>query len=1321
MPEKVEKKDYNYHSSKLEDLLLRLPSENKGERINLEGCILQALEILFGKSTDYLILGLKACKAHKLGLFHKESIKDFMKKNELVNGYVGSFFAWLVDFFPISFVEILFEEEATIFKHYTKVLMKLYKSPKVTESRLATERQDFNTLSCITKPKIAGLIRYPGVVTYLTKNLMYMNEEERLFLIKRYLKREDFEYYLNTLIDRSQTPEKYRADLDEYLKNGILEDRSGKYSVFMRVYNFIKKNNHKTIEDVGVVERVFDGYSVEEFLQSDIGLIFVTQTIEYIGIYSGSVQKCRDIISRALKSDIPRDISKTLWNTLITNRRVFLECIEKFKIFEDEDLARILIYRRSTSKEEGPSIYKSISYGDGIYRKEAVEYVVESFSTQEITNVMLKQDSDERSFLLECIYRKALLGEFDFRIFEIEDEVWVEKTYDEIFKTLSHNIYDSLVEKRPELLFDYCFRHRDLRRKYFEEIDKENCTIEEGICIHKILRHESKMLKSLKSNKSYAEAVYGDTNEGNEIYMMSTLMDPIPSSNIVEFIYLLTLIRPEDAKYYMCEYFEEICEQATNCLKEESSFDSTDYSKVLSLGDLSLMYLVPFHQMIETMFSVHLRNRYLVYTIMDSLLESIVGGVQNLRLIILKSMDSNSVTSHHIVKYIDTLTPLLHNSNIQICNESRRLLMEIPIITPELVCLKSQMVQSIIDKMYAKSFFKSIRRQQFNHYLCFNTLNMLVQTLTMHIKELKEDVFPILSSLEFIAHPQDLKLVFPVIFESLSSFVIENAFYLDECCSVVASLMKFGGDISFDRLIDNMGLSLRVNKFLVRCLKASNNEIAESVINRIIRKGSGDVDIREDTGEGSLYVEPFFLAYAPELPIFKEYLPIFKPLLKRLFLSSDTMKQEIASKAFESMDILEFLLTCCIIGQWKTRLLCIELFDKKGGEDSRVLAMLFILRNDTHSALRKKALDIWKSKVVNTNSALKDIYRTILGSLGYKESSSPFRDSIMGALSDLITKYSGYVEKYLEDAMNEEHVGSNDNSISNPLGLNKCEEGLKIISKKEVLEVILMECVKSGKYMNQALDFSIQNSSTDIFRLLLQIPSYREKVIEIVGNRIDDLVMSDLFTGDSHLGIDLFKMTGKTSLFKFLKNSDKMSLLESMLIEKEPNTAHIKKLLKCMKPSEKLEKCLLVSDPLYTSTFYGSGEKMDDQGHQRELFIRAFNTLNYQELKPLIIPDYLNLLLDVSYKNVNDSQSLIKILCTTNSLRALERLNYVVSDMEIEDSLFVLSGHLLRNYLSYEKREAVLPSLNLLYKRYSAKLGVFGLMIRRLLDDSGYL
>lgn len=1303
MAAKADQKPRASNSTGFDGLVSLLASAAGGDRLALEGRVLKALEEAFDASRGRLVSDLRMYKAMWPGRLHKESVRLFMRKNELVSEHAGLFLAWIADLLPVGFVEILFEGPDAC-RHYRKVLAKVYASWCSTSARLDVEEHDPGALRGITPARISELVVYPGVAAYMSRHLMCMGEDERLFLISRHLKRGDFEYYLHTLIDDSQDS-RYKACLEEYLCNRVYEGRPQGYSVFMNVYNFAKRSGRERCEDEAVVQRVFEGYDVKELLKSDIGAMFVARTVGCAAQYAGSVERCRRIVEEALEADIPRRASRALWDILSASRGVLVGWIDRFKVFEDEDLGRILLHGRGMRRGEGPSICRAMDYGDGMYRGEAVSYVVGMFSAREIVDVLGRQDSDERDFLLECVYRKALAGEFDLRVLEAEDDVWVDRIFDEMFKTQDDGIYKALCEKRPELVFDYCFRHRGLRRRYFERIDKERCTVEDGICIYRILKHEFEEMGCLGDAESYAAAVYGDCGSGNDVYVMSTAVDPEPCGGIVEFMYLMTLIRPDDAKYYVCEHFGEICEEGRSAgERREDIGGGADHPSVLGISDLSLIRAVPRLQMVETILSVHLKDKYLAYTVMGLVLDSISAGPQAFRLVVLRSMDSSIVTAHHVVGFIDTLAPLLHDSNAHVCSESRRLLMNISIATPELACLQSQMVQSVVDRMYAKSFFDAVCRVQFNHYLCFNGLNMLVQVLTMHMRDLKESVFPILGSLSAIAQAEDLRLVFPVVFESLSAFVVENAFYVDECCRVAGPLMRFGSDVSFDKLIGSMGRALRVSRFLVSCLKMCDAGVVERVVERVVRSG----------GEGG--VEPFFLAYAPELPVFEKYVPVFLPLLKRLFLSSDAVKQDIAARAFESMDVVEFLMVCCITGEWKTRLLCVELLERRGVEDDGVLAMLFILRNDMHSALRKKVLDIWKSMVANTNSVLRRIHGVVLGCLGYKESAGSFHDAVMGALSDLVVKYDGYVERYVTEIMGRMGPEGHGDA-ANPLRLDSGAEGLEICSEGDVVEAILMESARHGKHLDLALDFGARSSSARLLRMLLEAPSHRERAVEAIGRMIDDPAVSRLFVGNSRLGIDLFMMTRKTFLFEFLSSSDRMSLLELILGEQRQSKECIKELLRHMEPSERLEQLLLGSDPVYTSAFYGARAETGDLGHARELFIRAFNSLDHKDLSPLIAPGHLDMLLDVSYKNVKDPEALVGILCSSGSPRAFSRLEQVVSSMDVGDSLFVLCGHLLRSYLFYERRECVLPCLGLVHGRYRGRLGAFDLIVGRLLDE----
>ncbi|TBU15091.1 hypothetical protein CWI42_080080 [Ordospora colligata] len=1290
------------------DLVNNIKDFSGDEKIAFEYKLILFFEQVFETSKSDIVKYVKIYHDAEPRYLHKQSLSMFMKKNELVNDYVASVFTCISGILPIGFVEILFENEC-ICKYYDKVLQRIYGSMKRTRKRLAIEEHDPYAVKSISKDTISNMMKYPGLMLYFTKHMMQMSEDQRIHLIVNYLKREDFEYYLNVLADECNDV-KYKEVLDEYINNGVTAEKSAEYHVFMSLYRYIKTSK----DDQLMFKKILRNYNAVKFIEDSIGEMFVSRTIGYIACRADEVEMCRPIIYSVLKASDSREISDIVWNVLKDKRIMFLECIERFKVPIDQSLASILMHSKGIHQSKRVSISKAMSYGEGIYRNEAVQYINDMFVLNEIVDMVLNTQEDERDVLLECIYRKSLSGEFDARVLRIEDAEWIDKTLDEMFKTMDPGMYEVLISNRPEMAFNYCFRHPELRKRYFDGVDKMKCTVEEAIFIHKILKEEFNTKNNCDTMvNSYAGFVYRDENIGNEIYMASVLANPKQIGNTLEFVYLLTLIRPDDAKYYFCEYFKEICSHANCMLMTENDSLSGGVHDVLGFDDLRMVYSIPVYRMLEYIFSTHLKDKYLVYATMDDLINAIYTGEQCFRLLILKAMNSSVVTPQHLVDFIGMVTVLIHDSNGQVCHESRRLLMEIPVASPELKCLKSQMIQSIMDRIYAKSFFDAFKTQQFNHYVCFNGLNLLVQALNTHMKEFRTDVFPILKSLRFFVHPNDLKSVIPVIFEHLSLFVIENAFYNDECCEVVSSLMRFGARISFESLLNSISQSLRVNKFLVKSLRSCSEEVIDEVISEIIRRGSNKQE------ECEFYIEPFFLAYAPELSVFEKYIPVFTPFLKKLFVDSDHTKQEIAFKAFETMDVTDFLLYCCIVGQWKSRLQCIELFEKKEVADSRMLAMLFILRNDIHSTLRKRAFEIWKSRISNTNLALKDIYTIILGCLKYQGCSGSFHDAIEGALIDIVVKYTKYAEKYVRDVIEHMESGCVDDNIANPLGTGEDLHMLNSVSESEVVEAILIECVKAQKCVDLALEFSIRKCSIGIFKLLLNNSQYRSRVIDVIGERIDDPAICQLFLGNDQLVHDLFLMTKKTFLFKFLSNFHKASLAELLFESEHENAEYIKELMRCSEPSKRMEQLLLAHKPIYTSILYGNLERAQDYGSAVDLFKRAFDALEYMDLTPLIKTQYLEYLLCVSYKNVNELQELVDVLCTVDSIKALERLNEVIGHMNVRD-IFAVCGHLLRNYLSYEKREPVITCLKTLDKKYQNSLGVFGLMIDRILRNDKY-
>jgi hypothetical protein len=1244
------------------------------ESCGAEHAILRKLEKLYGSSKDELLRSVAMCREYGLRKLHKAALVSFMKEYELVDEYLGGFMCWISDLVPLSFADIFLEGNDS-YRAYSRLFSKLYGSTKRTKLDGPSRY-----MPSVNRKFLCLGMRYPGIRRYLLDTVR-MSEEDMVFFITKTTKRGDFEFYLNALVDDSKID---RSVLEEYRNNGVADMDAG-YLVYMRIYRAIIRPEHRCDLAYG---RLMQQYNVKEFVGSEIGVLLICRTIPFLVGHAEDVDGCREILSLIFDLSQEEEIGELLWNECIKKRSVFVHFIDRFTRFRDRTLAEILLHKRKEdhgrTSGERIRLRDIMMYVNGPYESECIEYVVCCYGVEEIVTCLLAQDEDDRDFLYECVHSKAMLQEIDMRVLVLEDETWANRIFDQIFRVPSEELFSELRLRRPELLLEYCCRHGPLRRRYFDMVNKKECSIEEAAAIHKILLCEAPSLDS--ASTSYVKAAYGCDEEGNETYRMGSCVSPVPDGDIIEFMYLLTVIRPGDSRYYFCEYLDEILSAFTR-LSLSGGLGSTVPSKPLAIDDVRDMSAIPRQQMVEAILSANLKDRYVMFIAMDRVLGLLKACSQPLKLVVLRSLDASIVTTH-VPRFTDLLVSLLNDSNANVCMESKRLLNQVPIKSPELLCLRSQLIQAMVGKMYVRPFLTAIRTQMFSNYLCSNGLSLLTQILIKHMVEHREDVFPIMRNLRHIARDSDLEAVFPAIFDALSCFVIENVFYLEECCGVAVPLMAYGSDVSFDRLIEGLRVGLRVGRFLVSSLSACDIETQKRVVDRIIRK-----DERVALGYS---VEPLFLAYAPELPVFGEYLPVLVPLLKSLFLSQRDEEQKIAARAFEHLEVTDFILHSCITADWRVRSLCIDLLSRKN--ESRIVAILFIMKNDPHTAVRKKAFDAWKGRVSNANVALRDVYGAVLGCLRYKSNSRAFEDSVLAALNDMATKYDKYIPRYLEG---REHA--------DPLCLGGEGDDLDAITEGEVTELILAECARLGKHLELCLDFGIKHSSTRLLKELARSESCRERVIEAVGREIENSSFSALLD-DSRLVMDLYGATRKPFLFKFMANADRMRLLERH-IGKDKGLSM--ELLGHVRNSAKLEQLLLSADPEYAAAFYTRQNATEDFGSQRQIFSSMFNTLPHSLLGPLVRPEYLGLVLDMTYKNLGSPEELTRVLILEDSVKALTRLNEVVSMHEDIGNLCDICGHLLYNYLDYGKRESVLPTLRIMYNRYGSRLGPFELLIKR--------
>ncbi|EOB11593.1 GCN1-like translational activator [Nosema bombycis CQ1] len=97
-----------------------------------------------------------------------------------------------------------------------------------------------------------------------------------------------------------------------------------------------------------------------------------------------------------------------------------------------------------------------------------------------------------------------------------------------------------------------------------------------------------------------------------------------------------------------------------------------------------------------------------------------------------------------------------------------------------------------------------------------------------------------------------------------------------------------------------------------------DTKIQREVTSRIISSNNETINIPNN-----------FLAYAPELTVFQEYLTHFIPILKDMYESDDYDKRKIAFNAFERIIIDDYIIQTALVGMWAIRLNSLDLFMKK--------------------------------------------------------------------------------------------------------------------------------------------------------------------------------------------------------------------------------------------------------------------------------------------------------------------------------------------------------------------------------------------------------
>lgn len=486
-----------------------------------------------------------------------------------------------------------------------------------------------------------------------------------------------------------------------------------------------------------------------------------------------------------------------------------------------------------------------------------------------------------------------------------------------------------------------------------------------------------------------------------------------------------------------------------------------------------------------------------------------------------------------------------------------------------------------------------------------------------------------------------------------------------------------------------------------------NNEILRSVI----------------FSQSNNHIEPAFIAAASELEEFNQYLDQFLSYIKALFKDQKQENRSISINALVSIlkrahlqntkkdksiieEINRFLESCLIYEDFALRLSALEILEKFNDN----LALIYILRNDQHSLVRKRAQDVWKSKISNTNKVLKTIYQDVLSYLKY-DTSNAFVSCLHGAILEMATKYISCLEMYF--------LGDVDHRVA---------------------EFVLLEALRIEKMKDVAMEYIVEHFNVSIFLSLYNIYragrfAYISKNTEEIQNRgfldhfsTENLIMACM--SDSSCALDIYKYATTKSLgigfIDFLADSQKLELLKSIGQTFSNLSEDIIYVLENISSSTEVEQLLLKMNPML-SFYYLRNRKIQDCNELDKIFERVFYSC--ENIESFIIPRNMKYMKYCSFRNIKDHKYLLVFLYFTMQSddkvsfeKSVEAINYLLDNKMsfnishngfecLKEFIFQTCGYLLRNYLSLNRRDDTRITLSNFYKNYHNDMGYFAYII----------
>lgn len=815
--------------------------------------------------------------------------------------------------------------------------------------------------------------------------------------------------------------------------------------------------------------------------------------------------------------------------------------------------------------------------------------------------------------------------------------------------------------------------------------------------------------------------------EARELYFF-TRDEQLPlcaDSSMLDTLFRLSFVADDICRFYFVECFAELSAQLDSSLSREDAArlirleEQCRTREPLGCGPDRILYHLKLLSgllpdigseasddqntfLIRIGYTLHsnLSDRHSLFILFDPICRILHGPNTPTKTLLLLFLDPSILTKQCTLRFVNTLIPLLNNTNLTVCHLSKALLNRVSIENKEIQSIFPLIVQAFIDRESFLLFLESFQSILFANYLCFNSLSILLELLFQYLSEYRAEILPILSKLQHIIKEKDLSAAAPLIVRQMNTLVLRNSVIAQEAVRVSKTYCMYADYESFGTLFPHLP-DLRVSLYMVDILK----ERASAPLNtRVIR------DVMDCYGTPP----SAFIAAACELPEFLDYFRSFLPVLRALFCGQSQSDRSIALGAFGAVlradieepvrtEILLFVLECVVYESHQVRLAALDLLAYQP-------AILFILRHDPHPVVRRKAQDIWKAGNNNPYRLMKDIHGDIIGYVHFM-GSAVFRESLIDAVVELLTKHTAHIESYVSHATEAETESSgplemadgclvSSSTVSIHRRLLLSVEG-PLATARQVKEFVLTEALQLGKLERLAMAFCVRTCSPVIFDLLYQRDGCRCTLLADIPKEC----LYSLCTDNKQLAYHLFMTFKDLQLLGKLTNTQKLSILTEMLSSNSEavRDATTEAVIRSLESSREAEEVMALAPPAVCAVYIR--DDRTDCGLLLKLFMRVFDGLKgvdeFLELKNL------KHIMHCVHYNVRDKRRLFSLLIEDDARRCFEQAANLVSVVEFDGELaHRAAAYFLRSYLNDSREVLAGYALKELYDK-QVDLGFF--------------